>query len=371
MRGSTGSPPNLSPVAILVRLGVIGLVVLGSAAAFAYTGGWLSPDRLTQEHVVAGFEAVNGRHPGFRRNHAKSICATGWFESNGKAVAISKAALFAPGRVPIVGRIAFAGGLPFVPDEPATVRSLALRFQPTGGEEWRTGMINIPVFPVATVQDFYDQLLTGKPDPATGKPEPAKLQAFAAAHPEFVAAVGIIKNRPVSSGFADTTYNALHKFRLVNAAGVVTPVRWSTVPVQPFVAASGAANGAPGPDNKNDMFDALIAQVAAHPVQWRLMITIGQPNDPTNPTLPWPDDRPQIDAGMVTIDRVSSEDGGPCTDVNYDPTVLPSGIEPSDDPILSARAAAYSRSFTLREGEHGEKPPSAITPQEVAAGGKP
>jgi catalase len=256
--------------------------------------------------------------------------------------------------------------LPFVPDEPATVRSLALRFLPTNGEEWRTGMIDIPVFPVATVQAFYDQLLTGKPDPATGKPDPGKLQAFAAAHPEFVAAIGIIKNGAVSSGFADATYNALHKFRFVNAAGIVTPVRWSTVPVQPFV----AARAEPTTDNKNDMFDALIAQVAAHPVQWRLVVTVGQPNDPTNPTLPWPDDRQQVDVGMVTIDRVSSEDGGPCTDVNYDPTVLPSGIEQSDDPILSARSAAYSRSFTLREGERGEKPPSAVTPQEVAAGGK-
>ena len=72
-----------------------------------------------------------------------------------------------------------------------------------------------------------------------------------------------------------------------------------------------------------------------------------------------------------TIDKLSSEDhGGPCIDVNYDPMVLPTGIEPSDDPILSARSAAYSRSFTLREGERTEKPPSAVTPQEVQAGGK-
>jgi catalase len=50
--------------------------------------------------------------------------------------------------------------------------------------------------------------------------------------------------------------------------------------------------------------------------------------------------------------------------------VLPSGIAPSDDPLLSARSAAYSRSFTLRAGEEAEKPPSAITLQDVQAGGK-
>jgi catalase len=49
---------------------------------------------------------------------------------------------------------------------------------------------------------------------------------------------------------------------------------------------------------------------------------------------------------------------------------LPSGIEPSDDPLLSARSAAYARSFTLRAGEEHEKPPSAVTARDVQAGGK-
>src|SRR5271169_6572112 len=76
---STGVPPKLNAAATLARLGVIGLVVLGSAALFAYAGGWLSPHRLTQQRLVSAFEAADGRHPGFRRNHAKGICATGWF----------------------------------------------------------------------------------------------------------------------------------------------------------------------------------------------------------------------------------------------------------------------------------------------------
>jgi catalase len=39
--------------------------------------------------------------------------------------------------------------------------------------------------------------------------------------------------------------------------------------------------------------------------------------------------------------------------------VLPDGIAPSDDPILSARSAAYAQSFTRRAGE--VKTPSAVT----------
>src|SRR5580704_17076801 len=363
-------PASTGPVSragVLVRLGAIGAVMLSVAGAFAYTGGWLSPARLTQDRMMAAFQDGDGIHAGFRRNHAKGMCVTGWFESSGQAAALSKAAVFRPGRVPVVGRFALAGGMPFQTDAPATVRSMALRFLLPGGEEWRTGMNNIPVFPVNAARGFYEQLLASSPDPATGKPDPERMKAFFAAHPEAVQALVLIKKRQVTSGFANSTFNGLNAFRFVDAAGAPTSVRWSMVPVQPSAAESAEQSAA---GDKNYLFDDLIARIAQHPQQWRLMVTIGEADDPTNDaTLAWPANRRQIDAGMVTIDHASSEDGGRCTAVNYDPLVLPSGIEPSDDPLLSARSAAYARSFTLRAGEEGEKPPSAVTPQEVEAGG--
>ena len=358
----------MSDPGVLARLGAIGAVILCVAGAFAYVGGWLSPGRLTQDRMMAAFQDANGSHPGFRRNHAKGVCVTGWFDSNGQAVPLSKAAVFRPGRVPVVGRFALAGGMPFQMDEPTTVRSMALRFLPPGSEEWRTGMNNIPVLAVNSARGFYEQLLASAPDPATGRADPAKMKAFLTDHPETVRAMAIIMKRSVSSGFADATFNSLDAFRFVNAAGVSVPVRWATEPLQPFVAES-AAEAASG--DKNYLFDDLIAGVHQHPLQWRLVVTIGQPGDPTDDaTLPWPDDRRKVDAGTVTIDQVSSEATGLCTAVNYDPMVLPAGIEPSDDPLLSARSAAYARSFTLRAGEKDQKPPSAVTPQEVHAGDK-
>jgi catalase len=353
---------------VLVRLGAIGTIMLSMAGAFAYAGGWLSPKRLTQDRMMAAFQDANGIQAGFRRNHAKGVCVTGWFESSGQAAALSKAAVFKPGRVPVVGRFALAGGMPFQMDEPATVRSMALRFLPPGGEEWRTGMNNIPVFPVNSARGFYEQLLASSPDPLTGKPDPARMKAFLAAHPETMRALQLIKERQVASGFANSTFNSLNAFRFVDESGASVPVRWSAVPVQPVAADSAEPSAA---EDENYLFDDLIAQIAQHPQQWRLIVTIAQADDPTNDaTLPWPAGRRQIDAGTITIDQASSEDSGRCTAINYDPLVLPSGIEPSDDPLLSARSAAYARSFTLRAEEEYEKPHSAITPQEVQAGGK-
>ena len=63
---------------------------------------------------------------------------------------------------------------------------------------------------------------------------------------------------------------------------------------------------------------------------------------------------------MLTVTALQGEDTGACRDINFDPLVLPAGIAASDDPLLSARSAAYSQSFTRREGE--AKPPSAVRP---------
>jgi catalase len=45
--------PPLSPSAIAGRLAVIGGLLFISALAFAYAGGWLTPDRLTPTRMVA------------------------------------------------------------------------------------------------------------------------------------------------------------------------------------------------------------------------------------------------------------------------------------------------------------------------------
>src|SRR5579862_7174467 len=227
----------------LVRLGLIGVVMLVVAGAFAHTGGWLSPGLLTADRVMAAFEADDGVHPGFRHNHAKGLCVTGWFESNGQAAALSRAALFKPGRVPVVGRFALGGGMPAIADGPASVRSLALQFLPPGDAEWRTGMINIPVLPVRSPQGFYDLLMATVPEPATGKPDPKRFGAFLAAHPEAAAALAIITKAPPSAGFATDTYNSIDAFRFVDAAGTAVPVRWSAVPVAATPTTDAAPSG--------------------------------------------------------------------------------------------------------------------------------
>ena len=276
----------LREAGLILRLTVIGVAIVGIAGLFLYTGGWFMPHALSPTTMINAFEQVNGEHSGFRRNHAKGVCISGYFESNGRGVALSKAVVFLPGRVPIIGRFALAGGQPYAADATHMVRSMALLFKLPDGEEWRTGMNNIPVFAVSTAQGFYDQLLASAPDPATGKPDPAKMSAFLAKHPESAKAMQLIRSQPVSSGFADSTYNSLNAFRFINAQGVVVPVRWAMVPVQPFKPTISAH---PDQADTNYLFDALIVGIHNNALLWHLVITIGQPGDPTDDAmLPWP-----------------------------------------------------------------------------------
>jgi catalase len=351
--------PRLSTAGTAARLTLIGIALAGVAGTFAYLGGWLTPNALTPARFTNGFEEVNGVQPGFRRNHAKGVGVWGFFESNGNGVQLSKAAVFQPGRVPVLGRFSLGGGQPYAPDSASTVRGLGLQFSLPDGELWRTAMVHLSVFPFRTPEAFYENLFASRPDPSTGKPDPAKMQAFLARHPETAEALKVIKSQPASSGFGDSTFHSLNAFRFTNAAGESTPVRWILAPAQPW-------KTTPSQD-KNFLFDTLISQIHRRPLLWYLIVIVGQAGDPTNDaTIAWPAGREQVNVGTLTLDRVESDDTSAARGINFDPLVLPEGMAPSGDPLLSARSAVYSQSYTRRAGE--QKQPSAITPAEVGKG---
>ena len=100
--------------------------------------------------LVQFFERADGIYSGFRLNHAKGVCVSGSFESNGRGTRLSKAVVFKAGRVPTMGRFSFAGGNPYAADGPESVRGFGLLFKLPDGEEWRTAMINTAVFGVHT-----------------------------------------------------------------------------------------------------------------------------------------------------------------------------------------------------------------------------
>lgn len=351
-------PPR--PPRAIFRLAAIGLVIAILATAFAYVSGWLDPGRLTPDSLIDTLEADTGIHAGYRRNHAKGICVTGEFESNGQAAALSRASVFDPGRrVPVIGRLAIPGPDPNASDAMPPVRSFALLFRLPDNEQWRTAMNAMPVFSVSTPEAFREQLEASQPDPQTGKPDPDKLAAFFQAHPETKPFLAWAKTARRSSSYANIGYNSLNAFRFIDDDGNTHFVRWGVEPEAPFSPMTEAQKQDP-----DFLSQELRQRLADGPQRWHLVITVAEPGDPTDDaTLAWPAERRRIDAGIVTVDSAQSQVDGPCRDINYDPLILPDGIEGSDDPILSARSAAYSESFNRRTREQAEAPNRHQEPQ--------
>ena len=329
-----------------LRLAAIAATLAALGAGFAYAAGWIGAPRLTPQRIIDTFEAQAGHHPGYRKNHAKGLCVSGYFQASGQAASLSSARVFSQQKVPVIGRFAIGGANPFAPDTAIPVRSLAVQLTSDDGQVWRTGMNNPPVLAVSTVEGFYEQVLAGAPDPATGKPDPARLQAFFAAHPESAAFRQWAASYKPSDSFANTAYNSINAFRLIDANGQAHPVRWALEPQAAYAALPAQV------DDKQFLQHDLQQRLAQGPLRWTLRLTLAEPGDPVDdPARPWPAERRSLDAGTLVLEQVDGPEQGACRDLNFDPLILPHGIEPSADPILAARSAAYSVSFNRRSHE--------------------
>ena len=338
--------PALSPASVMLRLAGIGAVVAVIAGTFFYVNGTLDAQRLRPKTLVNALEQNNGVHPGYRRNHAKGMCVIGYFESNGNAQPLSRAQVFQAGRTPVVGRFALPSGNPYAPDSSVPIRSLALGFTQANGQQWRTGLNSMPVFPVGTPEAFYAMLQAGAPQPATGKPKPDAMPAFFAAHPETGPFLQWVKTARPSASFATQTYNGINAFYLVNASGQRQAVRWGVAPE------GQDAPGASAPNEADYLENDLVQRLSVGPLKWQFNLTLAEAGDPVNDaSKPWPAERKVVKAGTLVLQRAEPQNTGECRDINYDPLILPSGIEGSADPLLAARSAAYASSYLRRTSE--------------------
>ena len=344
--------PSQSPTrSIFGSLVLIAVVIGGGAAAFAYTAGWFSPQRLTPEKMVAALAPPTGVALGYRRNHAKGICFTGVFEANGAGSAVSYAQVFIRGQYPVLGRFNLGTADANAPDATVRVRGMGLQISTPDGEVWRSAMIDPPFFAVSTPQAFYELLL------ASASKDPEAMKTFAGAHPEIAAFGAWAKSAPWTGSYAEERFNSLNSFVFTDSSGAEKTVRWSLLPAAQPVPISQDDLAKRGPDF---LEQEITERVRGGPQRWTMVVTVANPGDPTaDPSKAWPEDRRAIEVGTLTVQQIEPDRDGPCRDINFDPTVLPSGMRTSDDPFPAARSAAYARSYDLRTAEAKDYPRTA------------
>lgn len=342
-------PQPIPKAAAIGSLVAIAVVVGGTAAAFAYTAGWFSPERLSPSRFVAALAPPDGPAPGHRRNHAKGICFTGRFEANGSGSALSVAPVLAKGSFPVVGRFNLGTPDPMAVDGTQRVRGISLQVTAPDGQQWRMAMIDLPFFPVSTPDAFYELLV------ASGqKDNPDAMKGFATRHPEIAAFGDWAKSAPFTESYAEERYNALDSFVFTDGQGADHVVRWSLLPAAPVVTV-------PGDDlakRSADFLEQDITQrVSAEPQRWTMTVQVANPGDPVaDPSKAWPDDRRTVEVGTLVADKVILEPDGPCREINFDPTVLPRGMRTSEDPFPAARSAVYAVSYDRRTAEAANYP---------------
>jgi catalase len=228
---------------------------------------------------------------------------------------------------------------------------MGLQISTPDGQEWRSAMVNPPIFPVSTPQGFYELLL------ASASKDPGAMKRFADAHPEFAAFGAWAKSGPWTGSYAEDRFNSLNSFVFTDSSGAEHTVRWSLLPAAQPVSVSPDDLAKRGP---NFLEEEITERVRRGPQRWTMVVTVANPGDPTaDPSKAWPEDRRTVEVGTLTAQQIEPERDGPCRDINFDPTVLPSGIRTSDDPFPAARSSVYAKSYDLRTGEAKDYPRTA------------
>jgi catalase len=311
-------------------------LLLGSVVSIAAD----SPSVPTQ--IVDLANKVDGVHPGFRAFHAKGIVVEGHFKASVAAARLSSAMLFNGSSIPVVARFSDGSGMPTVPDgSPAMPRGIAIKYHLPDGHDTDMVTNSFKFFPVGTGEDFRDLLQAIVASPADA-PKPTKLEQFFASHPNAPKAIGSL---PIPDSFADEEYHGIDAFIFVNTDGQRQAVRYVITPKKlVHLTPEEAAKRSP-----NYLFDDLVRRISQKPLVFHLKAQLAEPGDQTkDASQPWPDDRKLVDLGVLTLTKVVPDSAEVERKLLFVPTNLTPGIELSDDPLPSIRAAAYGVSFSRR-----------------------
>src|SRR4051812_17361045 len=76
---------------------------------------------------------------------------------------------------------------------------------------------------------------------------------------------------------------------------------------------------------------------------FRLVAEVAAPGDPiTDATTPWPDNRPRVELGMLTLSSAAADSLEAEKKLLFLPGQVTDRIEPSADPLLPTRDGAYA-----------------------------
>jgi catalase len=290
--------------------------------------------------IVDALNKRYGVHPGFPANHAKGVILEGSFTPTPEAAALSKSPLFAGPTLPVTVRFSDASGRPYLHDGApmANPHGMAIKFHLPNGVDSDIVASSLKFFTVATPEDFRDLQLAEATSPP-GAPESTQLQAFLKSHPSVEKATA---TAGTPDSYADEQYYGIDAFVFINAAGQRQAFRYIIAPGKiVHLSKDEAAKQLP-----DFLIDELAERLSKGPVTFHIKAQLAAPGDPTkDPSQPWPNDRKVVDLGTVSLIKTADDSTALQKTLLFTPGRLTVGIEPSDDPLITARDGAFAESF--------------------------
>jgi catalase len=295
-------------------------------------------DSLAKD-LLESFDQVFGLHPGFRPVHSKGLMCSGTFTPTAQARKLTRAAHVARPSTPVIVRVSDFAGVPTVADNDlmhASPRGMAIRFNLA--EHVHTDLIghSIDSFPVRNGEEFLEfHRALAASGPGAAKPTP--VERYLMSHPKAMQFVTAPK--PIPTSFARESFFPVSAFELISQEG---KSRFGRFRIRPESGGEYLTDEQAAKKSPNFLFDEMSARLASGPVKYRIYVQLAEQGDETSDaTVRWPESRPEVEFGTVTLTQRVNELDPEMRKIIFDPIPRLDGLVPSNDPLFEIRAALY------------------------------
>jgi catalase len=295
-------------------------------------------------------ELSGGIHSGFRPAHAKGLMCVGTFTPSSEAKGLTRAPHANRPSTPVTVRYSNSTGIPMIPDnDPAHSgpRGIAIRFHLADHVHTDIVAHSMNGFPVRTGDEFLKFLRAAA---AAGAGKPEAMVALLATHPNarrFVEAP-----KPIPTSFAREAFFAVTSFKFVNASGASRHGRFR---IRPDEGTEYLSNEQAAAKSANFLFDEISQRLTRGPIRLGVVVQLaGDGDDVTDASTPWPDSRPQIHFGTMTLTKRVNDSEAERRKIIFDPIPRVDGIDTSGDPLSEVRSDIYLLSGRRRRAAAGK-----------------
>ncbi|WP_406698644.1 catalase [Singulisphaera sp. Ch08] len=288
--------------------------------------------------------------------HARGFGAHGYFENYKSLANVTQADLFqrAGEKTPLFVRFSTVAGSKGSPDLARDVRGFAVKFYTQQGN-WDLVGNNIPVFFIQDAIKFPDLIHAAKPEPDRGFPQAQTAHDnfwdFISLSPESMHMImWIMSDRTIPRSFRFMEGFGVHTFRLVNAEGKSTFVKFHWKPKQGLQSVvwneAVKINGADPDFHRRDLWDAI---GAGDFPEWELGLQLFDEAfaekfefDILDATKIIPEEQvPITPVGRMVLDRRVDNFFAETEQVAFCTQNIVPGIDFSNDPLLQGRNFSY------------------------------